>query len=112
MRYIVLVPSTPDTEAGGEPPEDLAGAVVKFQEDLQAAGVLVAGEGLLPTSEGARVRFDGTERVVSKGPFTDPGPEGYWILQCDSIDEAIGWVKRAPFDNGIEMEIRPMYEFN
>jgi hypothetical protein len=84
----------------------------KFNEELAKAGVMLAGEGLHPSSKGARVRFDGEARTVIDGPF--PGPKdlvaGFWLWQAGSLEEAIEWLKRAPFDNGTEVEIRQVME--
>jgi hypothetical protein len=108
MRFIVLVPGNREYEAGemsntGEP-----GAMSKYNEELIKAGVMLAGDGLLPTSHGAKVRFSGRERTVIDGPFTEAKEivAGYWIWECASRDEAIEWLKRAPFDGGVEIELR------
>jgi len=108
MRFMVLVPGGPESE-GGEPrpPEELE-AMAKYNEDLLKAGVMLAGDGLLPRSAGARVRFEGGKRTVLDGPFTEAKEliAGYWIWECASREEAIEWLKRAPFDGGVEIELR------
>src|SRR5271165_1001029 len=112
MRFMVLVPGTPESEAGEMPSTELLGAMTKYNEELVKSGVMLAGEGLHPTSRGARVRFDGGERTVIDGPFTESKElvGGYWIWQCASREEAIQWLKRAPFDGGVEIELRQIYE--
>jgi hypothetical protein len=84
----------------------------KFNEELVKAGIMQAGEGLRPSSKGVRVRFSGPERTVTRGPFagTNDLVAGFWLWQVRSMDEAIEWLKRAPFDGGAELEIRPLYE--
>jgi hypothetical protein len=95
------MPSTEDLEA-----------MTKYNEELVRAGVMLAGEGLHPTSKGAKVRFDGRERTVIDGPFTEAKEivAGYWVWECGSREEAIEWLKRAPFDGGVEIELRPIFE--
>jgi hypothetical protein len=85
---------------------------MKFNEELVKAGVMLAGEGLAPTSKAARVRFDGKKRTVIDGPFTESKEliAGFWIWQVKSLDEAIEWIKRAPFDGGVQIELRPIFE--
>jgi hypothetical protein len=109
MRFIVLVKATEESEAGVLPKEEMLAAMGKYNEELANAGVLLAGEGLQPTSQGVRVRFP--ERKVIDGPFTETKElvAGYWLIQAKSLDEAIEWVKRAPFDEG-EVEIRQVFE--
>lgn len=113
MRFMVMVPANKDTEAGKFPtPEELA-TMGKYNEELQKAGVFLDGEGLQPSSKGARVKFNGRERTVIDGPFTESKEliAGFWIIQTKSKEEAIEWVKRAPlFDGGTELEIRQIYE--
>lgn len=110
MRFMVLVPGGGESEAGELPSTELLEAMTKYNEELVKAGVMLAGEGLLPTSEGAKVRFDGGERTVTDGPFTEAKEivAGYWIWECASREEAIEWLKRAPFDGGTEIELRPI----
>jgi hypothetical protein len=87
-------------------------AMTKYNEELVKAGVMLAGEGLQPTSKGAKVRFDGGERTVIDGPFTEAKEivAGYWVWECGSREQAIEWLKRAPFDGGVEIELRPIFE--
>jgi hypothetical protein len=108
MRFMVLVPGSPESEAGEiSGPEELQ-AMTKYNEELVKAGVMLAGDGLRPTSKGAKVRFNGRERTVIDGPFTEAKElvAGFWIWECASRDEAIEWLKRAPFDGGVEIELR------
>jgi hypothetical protein len=112
MRFMVLVKATKESEAGVLPDEKILGAMAKYNEELVKAGVMLAGDGLHPTSKGARVRFDGNKRTVIDGPFSEIEElvAGYWIWQCRSKEEAMEWLKRAPFDDGAEVEIRQVYE--
>jgi hypothetical protein len=112
MRFMVLVPGDSESEAGKMPTTELLEAMTKYNEELVKAGVMLGGEGLHPTSKGARVRFDGRERTVIDGPFTEAKEivAGYWLWQCASRDEAIEWIKRAPFDGGTEIELRQVFE--
>jgi hypothetical protein len=112
MRFMVLVPGSPESEAGEMPSTELLGAMTKYNEELVKSGVMLAGEGLLPTSKGAKVRFNGSERTVIDGPFTEAKElvAGYWVWQCASREEAIEWLKRAPFDGGVEIEVRQIFE--
>ena len=112
MRVMVLVPGDKNSEAGVMPSETLLSDMMKFNEELVKAGVMLAGEGLTPTSKGARVRFDGKKRTVIDGPFTESKEivAGFWIWQVKSLDEAIEWIKRAPFDGGVQIELRPIFE--
>lgn len=112
MRFMVLVKATKDSEAGVMPDERLLTEMGKFNEELVKAGVMLSGDGLQPSSKGARVRFDDKERKVTHGPFGDAKDlvAGYWIWQCNSLREAIDWLKRAPFDGGAEVEIRQIFE--
>jgi hypothetical protein len=111
MRVMVMVKADNDTEAGVMPTEQLLTEMGKYNEELVNAGVMVAGEGLHPSSKGKRVRFSGGERTVIDGPFAEAKEliAGYWIWQVKSMDEAVEWLKRAPFD-GTELEIRPIFE--
>jgi hypothetical protein len=108
MRFMVLVPGSPESEANERSGTSETGAMTKYNEELLKAGVMLAGEGLHPTSKGAKVRFDGRERTVIDGPFTEAKElvAGFWIWECASRDEAIEWLKRAPFDGGVEIELR------
>jgi len=112
MRFMVLVPGSPESEAGEMPSTELLEAMTKYNEELVKAGVMLAGEGLHPTSWGAKVRFEGGERRVIDGPFTEAKEivAGYWIWECSSREEALEWLKRAPFDGGTEVELRPIFE--
>lgn len=112
MRFMVLVKADKSTEAGVMPSTDLLAKMGKFNEELVKAGVMLAGEGLAPSSKGARVKFDGTKRTVTDGPFAETKElvAGFWLWQCKSKDEAIEWLKRAPFDDGAEVEIRQVFE--
>ena len=112
MRFMVLVPGSPESEAGEMPGTEALEAMTKYNQELVKAGVMLAGEGLHPTSKGAKVRFSGSERTVIDGPFTEAKElvAGYWVWECASRDEAIEWLKRAPFDGGTEVEIRPVFE--
>jgi hypothetical protein len=108
---MVLVKGDPQTEAGELPNEGLVDEMTKFNERLVAAGVMLAGDGLYPSAKGVRVRFDGKARSVIDGPFAEAKElvAGYWLWQVRSLDEAIEWLKQAPFEGG-EVEIRPIYE--
>jgi hypothetical protein len=112
MRFMVLVPASPESEAGEMPSTEAVEAMTRYNEELVKAGVMLAADGLHPSSKGARVRFDGRERTVVDGPFTEAKElvAGYWIWQCASRDEAIEWLKRAPFDDGAEIELRQVFE--
>lgn len=112
MRVIVLVKANEDSEAGVMPSRELLEAMGKYNEELVKAGVMLEGEGLHPTSKGARVRFDGKQRRVIDGPFTETKEliAGFWLWQVKSLEEAIEWLKRAPFDDGETVEIRPIFE--
>jgi hypothetical protein len=114
MRFLVIVKATNDSEAGVMPSEKLLTTMGNFDEELFRAGVMLAGEGLQPSSRGARVRFSGGTRTVIDGPFTETKEliAGYWIWQVKSKDEAIEWVKRCPnpHDDECEIEIRQVFE--
>ena len=112
MRVMVIVKANADSEAGRMPSTEQLTAMGEFNEALVKAGVLLAGEGLHPTSRGARVRFDGRQRTVIDGPFgeTKELVAGFWLWQVRTFDEAIEWIKRAPFDGGEEIELRPVFE--
>jgi hypothetical protein len=111
MRVLVVVKANADSEAGKMPTQELLAEMGKFNEELVKAGVMLAGEGLHPSSKGARVRFDGSRRSVIDGPFAETKElvAGFWIWQVRSLDDAIEWLKRAPFREG-EVEIRPVFE--
>lgn len=108
MRFMVIVKATKDSEAGVMPSEQLLRDMGNFNEELVKAGVMLAGEGLQPSSKGARVRFSSNNRTVIDGPFAETKEliAGYWIWQCSSLQEAIDWVKRCPHPHpGIDTEI-------
>ena len=111
MRVLVLVKANADSEAGKLPTRELLEEMGRFNEELVKAGVMLAGEGLHPSSRGARVAFDGASRSVARGPFagTKDLVAGFWMWQVRSLDEAIEWLKRAPFREG-EVELRPVLE--
>ena len=117
MRFIVMVKATPESERGEMPPNatEMFAAMGRYNEELVKAGVMLAGEGLTPSSQGVRVRFDGSKRTVIDGPFAETKEllAGYWLWQVKSLDEAVEWVKRAPDPmpgaDGI-VEIRPVFE--
>lgn len=111
MRCIVLVKATPESEAGNMPSTELLTAMGKFNAQLVEAGVMLAGEGLHPSSKGKRVRFDAGKVEVTDGPFSHTRElvSGFWIWKVDSIDDAVEWLKRSPFDGGAEVEIRPIF---
>ena len=112
MRFMVIVPGNADSEAGAMPSTAELEAMTRYNEELVKAGVMLAGDGLHPSSKGARVRFEGKERTVIDGPFTEAKEliAGYWIWECASRDEAIEWLKRAPFDGGTEIELRQLFD--
>src|SRR6266550_669461 len=111
MRFMVLVKANKDSEAGVPPDEKILTEMGKFNVELEKAGVLLAAEGLQASSKGARVKFSGAKRTVTDGPFAETKEliAGFWLWQVKSLDEAIEWLKRAPFDDG-EVEIRPVFE--
>ena len=115
MRVMVIVKADKNSEAGIQPTKETREnftAMGKFNEELVKAGVMLAGEGLQPTSKGKRVRFSGKQRTVLDGPFTETKElvAGFWLWQVKSMEEAEEWLKRAPFDGGTEVEIRQVYE--
>jgi hypothetical protein len=112
MRVMVFVKATKDSEAGIMPSTELLTAMGKFNEELVKAGVMLAGDGLRASSKGKRVKFSGQQRIVTDGPFAETKEliAGYWLWQVKSIEEAVEWLKRAPFDGGTEVEIRPVFE--
>src|SRR5512140_1719996 len=114
MRFMIIVKATKDSEAGVMPDEKLLKDMMKFNEELVKAGVMLAGEGLHPSSKGARVRFSGKNRTVVDGPFAETKEliAGYWMWQVKSLAEAIEWVKRCPnpFAVDSEIEIRQVFE--
>ena len=112
MRFMVIVKATKDSEAGVMPSTELLAAMGKFNEEMVKAGVMQAGEGLQPSSKGARIRFTGKQPLVIDGPFTETKElvAGFWLITVKSRDEAIAWMKRAPFAAGDEIEIRQVFE--
>jgi hypothetical protein len=112
MRVMVIVKANKDSEAGILPSTELLGKMGKYNEDLVKAGVMLAGEGLQASSKGKRVRFSGEKRTVIDGPFTETKEliAGFWLWQVRSMDEAVEWLKRSPFDGGTEVEIRQVFE--
>ena len=112
MRVMVVVKASKESEAGQMPSEKVLKDMGKYNEELVNAGVMLAGEGLHPSSKGKRVRFSGKDRTVIDGPFAETKEliAGYWLWQVKSIEDAVQWLKRAPFDGGTEVEIRPVFE--
>src|SRR5437660_9756098 len=112
MRFMVIVKASKESEAGVLPSKQLLDEMGKFNEELVKAGVMLAGEGLQASSKGARVKFDGNKRIVTDGPFAETKElvAGFWLWKVKSKDEAIEWLKRAPFDGGAEIEIRQVFE--
>src|SRR3979411_903219 len=111
MRFMVIVKATKSSEAGVLPSEELLTAMGKYNEELTKAGVMLAGEGLPPSSKGARVRFSGEKRTVIDGPFAETKElvAGFWLWKCKSLDEAIDWLKRAPLEEN-EVGIRHSFQ--
>jgi len=112
MRFMVIVKASKASEAGVMPTEAMLTAMGKYNEELVKAGVMLAGEGLQASSKGARVRFTGKQRTVIDGPFSESQEliAGFWLWQVRSKEEAIEWLKRAPFDDGEEVELRQIFE--
>jgi hypothetical protein len=112
MRVMVIVKANKDSEAGVLPSKEALTEMSKFNEELVKAGVMLAGEGLQASSKGVRVKFSGTKRTVIDGPFTEAKEliAGFWLWQVRSMDEAVEWLKRAPFGGGTEVEIRRVFE--
>ena len=115
MRFLVMVKATPESERGVMPTKELLEAMGKYNEQLVNAGVMLAGEGLHPSSKGARVRFSGSKRTVVDGPFAETKElvAGFWLFQCKSLAECIEWVKRCPNpmpNEDSDIEIRPIFE--
>jgi hypothetical protein len=114
MRYLMIVKATPMSEAGEFPPdaEKMFADMADFNNEMIAAGVMLEGAGLKPSSDGKRVRFQGRgQTIVTDGPFAETKEliAGYWVIQCKDMDEALGWARRVPFDDG-EIELRPFHE--
>ena len=115
MRFMVMVKATKESESGAMPSEKLLADMGRFNEELVKAGVMLAGEGLHPSSKGARVRFSGNQRSIIDGPFAETKElvAGFWLWQCKSMEEALEWVKRCPrpFEHGdCEIEVRRVFE--
>jgi hypothetical protein len=112
MRFMVIVPASQDSEAGVMPSKQELEEMGRFNEQLVKAGVMLAGEGLASSAKGARIEFQGKKRVVIDGPFTESKEliAGFWIIQTRSKEEAIEWMKRAPFGDGVTLEIRQVHE--
>jgi len=112
MRFMVIVKADKSSEAGVMPSTEMLTAMGKFNEEMVKAGVMLAAEGLHPTSKGARIKYSGKQPSVSRGPFAVTGDlvAGFWLVQVKSLEEAIEWMKRAPFDGGAEIEIRQVFD--
>jgi hypothetical protein len=112
MRFMVIVPANADSEAGVLPDQAILTKMGKFNEEMVKAGVMLAGEGLQASSKGARIRFSGGKTTVTDGPFTESKEliAGFWLIQVRDKEEAIAWMKRAPFDGGTVIEIRQVFE--
>lgn len=112
MRFMVLVPASKDSEAGVLPDEKILSAMGKFNDEMVKAGVMLAAEGLHATSKGARIKYSDGKTTVKDGPFTESKEliAGFWLIQAKNKDEAIAWMKRAPFGGGVEIEIRQVFE--
>ena len=112
MRVMVIVKANKDSEAGAMPDRKILEAMGKYNEELVKAGVMLMGDGLHPSSKGKRVKFSGQEPTVTDGPFAETKEliAGFWIWKVKSVDEAVEWLKRAPFGGGTEVEIRPFFE--
>ena len=112
MRFMVIVKANEDSEAGVLPDTKILSEMGKYNEELVKAGVMLAGEGLHPSSKGVRVKFDGGKRTVIDGPFSETKEliAGFWLWQVKSKEEAVEWLKRAPFDGGAEIELRQVFE--
>jgi hypothetical protein len=112
MRFMMLVKASQDSEAGALPSKELLAAMGRFNEEMAKAGVLLSAEGLQPSARGARVKFAGAKRIVTDGPFVETKEllAGFWMIQVKSRQEAIDWISRAPFGDGVEIEIRQVFE--
>jgi hypothetical protein len=114
MRFMVIVKANKDSEAGALPSKEILTAMGKYNEELVKAGVMLAGEGLQPSSKGKRVKFSGAKPTVIDGPFAETKEliAGFWLWQAKSMEEAIEWLKRSPFGGGTEIEIRQVFEMD
>jgi len=112
MRVMVFVKANEQSEAGVLPSQEILAQMGKYNEELVKAGVMLAGEGLKSSSQGARVKFEGSKRTVTDGPFPETKEliAGFWIWKVNSMKDAIEWLRRAPFGGGVELEIRPIFE--
>jgi len=112
MRVMVIVKASKESEAGVMPSTKLLTEMGKYNEQLANAGIMLAGDGLHPSVRGKRIRFSGTTRTVIDGPFAETKEliSGYWLWKVKSMDEAVEWLKKAPFDGGTEIELRPIFE--
>jgi hypothetical protein len=112
MRFMVIVKGDEKTEAGVMPGTEMLTAMGRFNEEMVKAGVMLAGEGLHPTSKGARIKYSGKQTTVTPGPFAVTGDliAGFWLIQVKSRDEAVEWMRRAPFDGGAEIEILQIFD--
>jgi hypothetical protein len=112
MRVMVIVKANKDSEAGVLPSQEILAAMGKYNEELVKAGVMLAGEGLQSSSKGKRIKFSGGKHTITDGPFTETKEliAGFWLWQVRSMEEAVEWLKRSPFDGGTEIEIRQVFE--
>ena len=112
MRVMVIVKANEDSEDGIMPTQKMLAEMGKYNEELVKAGIMLEGDGLHPSSKGKRIKFSGTKRIVTDGPFAETREliAGYWLWKVKSMEEAVEWLKRAPFDGGTEIEIRPLFE--
>jgi hypothetical protein len=112
MRFMVIVKANEDSEAGVMPDREILTSMGAYNEQLVKAGVMLAGEGLHPSSKGKRVKFQGSQRTITDGPFAETKEliAGFWILQAKDWDEVLEWVKRCPMDGGTELEVRQVFE--
>ena len=112
MRVMVIVKANKDSEAGILPSQEILAAMGKYNEELVKAGVMLAGEGLQSSSKGKRIKFSGGKHTITDGPFTETKEliAGFWLWQVRSMEEAVEWLKRSPFDGGTEIEIRQVFE--
>lgn len=112
MRVMVIVKANKDSEAGVLPDKEILSKMGKYNEELAKAGIMLAGEGLQASSKGKRVKFSGSKRTITDGPFTETKEliAGFWLWKVKSMEEAVEWLKKAPFDGGTEIEIRPLHE--
>ena len=112
MRVMVIVKANEDSEAGIMPSQEMLTEMDKYNQELVKAGIYVAGEGLHPTSKAKRIKFNGSQRLVTDGPFAETREliAGFWLWKVNSMEEAVEWLKRAPFDGGAELEIRRLFE--